>query len=123
MINNDPWELNGGIQTGLPAGKYCDLASNNIAGCASTIDVDADGIACINIQSGASIPMAYTILEAKMGEYTLMNECPDLAAGPISECYDCNCASNKKLDCGVSGTTEATCGAKGCAWCPSTSPG
>ena len=123
VINNDGWELNGGVQTGLPAGSYCNLATNDLAGCTDVINVDANGFACVAIDAGANIPFAYTILDAKVAEYGEINECNDLASGPISECYDCNCPSNKKLDCGMMGVTETQCAGKGCAWCPSDKAG
>ena len=72
---------------------------------------------------GATTPFAYTILDARISDYDEMNECKDLASGPISECYDCDCPSNKKLDCGIMGITEEGCVNKGCAWCPSQTPG
>ena len=121
-INNDAWTMDGGVQTGLPAGKYCNLAVSDIDGCTSTIDVDSNGLACVTLDGGDDL-MAYTILEAKVGEYTQINDCKDLASGPIAECEDCNCPDNKKLDCGFMGVDATQCVAKGCAWCPTSKRG
>nr|XP_039258219.1 integumentary mucin C.1-like [Styela clava] len=33
-------------------------------------------------------------------------------------CTDCTCADSEKVDCGELASTEATCTASGCLWCP-----
>ena len=121
-INNDGWTMDGGVQTGLPAGKYCNLAVSDIDSCTETIDVDATGLACVKIDAEDNI-MVYTTLDAKVGEFTGTNECKDLASGPISECEDCSCPDSKKLDCGFMGVTQQGCIDKGCAWCPTSTRG
>ena len=40
VINNDEDVLHKGIQTGLPAGVYCNLASSDINECSNTLTVD-----------------------------------------------------------------------------------
>ncbi len=118
-VNSDAWAMEGGIQTGLAAGKYCDLAQSDLDSCDTFINVDASGMACLNIQAGQDVPMSYTIADARIGDFTGVNDdCGDLTEGPTSECLDCSCPDSKKIDCGYGSITENECYEKGCAWCP-----
>ncbi|XP_070505307.1 alpha-amylase A-like [Chironomus tepperi] len=57
VFNNEGYDLNQSIYTGLPSGSYCDIASGNKSGnsCTGlTINVDGSGNAHFSIAAGAS---------------------------------------------------------------------
>jgi len=57
VFNNEGYDLNQSLQTGLPSGSYCDVASGHKSGSSctgTTINVDGNGNAHFSISSGAS---------------------------------------------------------------------
>ncbi|XP_013389804.1 pancreatic alpha-amylase, partial [Lingula anatina] len=70
-INNDGNGLDATLQTGLPAGLYCDVISGDFVnrGCSGhTISVDGSGIAHISISNSAEDPFIAIHVGAKIGE-------------------------------------------------------
>ena len=57
VFNNEGYDLNQSIYTGLPSGSYCDVASGHKSGSSctgTTINVDGNGNANFYIASGAA---------------------------------------------------------------------
>ena len=63
IINNEGFGITQQLQTGLPAGEYCDVIScdnntppcgNSSGKCRETIVVDDDGIAPFNVAAGSN---------------------------------------------------------------------
>ncbi|XP_025899671.1 pancreatic alpha-amylase-like isoform X1 [Nothoprocta perdicaria] len=69
VFNNDDWYLNVTLQTGLPAGTYCDVVSGQKKGdsCTATeVHVAADGMALFLISSDREDPFIAIHVDAKL---------------------------------------------------------
>ncbi|NXA49128.1 AMYP amylase, partial [Nothocercus julius] len=69
VFNNDDWYLNVTLQTGLPAGTYCDVISGQKKGdsCTATkVHVAADGMAVFLISSDREDPFIAIHVDAKL---------------------------------------------------------
>ena len=61
-LNMENFDMNVNLQTGMPAGQYCDVISGNINNgtnscTGNTITVQSSGMANIVIQSSSSVPV------------------------------------------------------------------
>ncbi|XP_032821982.1 alpha-amylase-like [Petromyzon marinus] len=69
VINNDDWALDATLQTGLPAGTYCDVISGNLSGGRCTgaqISVGGDGRAFFQISNASEDPVVAIHVNAKL---------------------------------------------------------
>ncbi|XP_074954371.1 pancreatic alpha-amylase isoform X3 [Phalacrocorax aristotelis] len=69
VFNNDDWSLNETLQTGLPAGTYCDVISGQKEGDRCTaveVHVTADGVADFLISSEDEDPFVAIHVDAKL---------------------------------------------------------
>jgi len=69
VINNDDYDLNQSLQTGLPAGSYCDVISGNVENgrcTGKTITVGGDGKAQFSISNRDEDPMVAIHANAKL---------------------------------------------------------
>lgn len=69
VINNDDYDLNQSLQTGLPAGSYCDVISGNLENgrcTGKTITVGGDGKAQFSISNRDEDPMVAIHANAKL---------------------------------------------------------
>nr|XP_021410410.1 pancreatic alpha-amylase [Lonchura striata domestica] len=69
IFNNDDWSLNASLQTGLPAGTYCDIISGQKEGdfcTAVEVHVAADGIANFLIGNDEDDPFIAIHVDAKL---------------------------------------------------------
>ncbi|GAB6030326.1 Alphaamylase [Chamberlinius hualienensis] len=68
-INNESFDMNANLQTGLPAGTYCDVISGNVqsGSCTGTsVSVDGSGNAQIFISGSATDPIIAIHVQAKL---------------------------------------------------------
>ncbi|XP_030641594.1 pancreatic alpha-amylase-like [Chanos chanos] len=69
IINNDTWEMTITLNTGLPAGTYCDVISGDKSGTKCTgkqVTVGSDGRAYFKINSAEADPMIAIHVNAKL---------------------------------------------------------
>ncbi|XP_064371895.1 pancreatic alpha-amylase-like [Dromaius novaehollandiae] len=69
VFNNDDWELNQSLQTGLPAGTYCDVISGDKEGSGCTgkqVYVSSDGKAYFQISNSDEDPFVAIHVDAKL---------------------------------------------------------
>jgi alpha-amylase len=68
-INNEDFGMDVTLQTGLPAGQYCDIISGNKVASSCTgkvVTVSADGSARINISNTEQNPMIAIFANSKL---------------------------------------------------------
>ncbi|XP_068945346.1 alpha-amylase 1B-like [Petaurus breviceps papuanus] len=69
VFNNDDWELSSNLQTGLPAGTYCDVISGDKSNNRCTgieVKVGNDGLAYFSISNTAEDPFIAIHVDAKL---------------------------------------------------------
>uniref|UniRef100_A0A8D2IU12 Alpha-amylase n=2 Tax=Varanus komodoensis TaxID=61221 RepID=A0A8D2IU12_VARKO len=69
VFNNDDWNMSETLQTGLPAGTYCDVISGDKVGndcSAIKIEVSGDGTAHFQISNSAEDPFVAIHVDAKL---------------------------------------------------------
>ncbi|NXE89388.1 AMYP amylase, partial [Menura novaehollandiae] len=69
IFNNDDWNMNMSVQTGLPAGTYCDVISGQKEGNKCTgkqVYVSGDGMAAFQINTDAEDPFVAIHVDAKL---------------------------------------------------------
>lgn len=119
-INGGSGTWSGSIPTSMPNGEYCDLLQGEPTdgGCMGPTITVSGGSANINVPTG-DVPMSAISIDYPAsgcdGNCGGGGTPPD-GGGGSGECESCNC-SNKK-DCGSFDTTESSCEASGCLWCP-----
>nr|XP_039258180.1 alpha-amylase-like isoform X1 [Styela clava] len=127
-INKAGYDMSEYLNTGLADGSYCNVIEGDYydGKCAGECITVSGGMAQINIyQSGEPILAIYSD--------AMTSECNVGGGGGAGSgtggngggggnvattCTDCTCADSEKVDCGELASTEATCTASGCLWCP-----
>ncbi|XP_068945348.1 alpha-amylase 1B-like isoform X1 [Petaurus breviceps papuanus] len=69
VFNNDDWQLSTNLQTGLPAGTYCDVISGDKSDNRCTgieVHVGSDGLAYFSISNSAEDPFIAIHVDAKL---------------------------------------------------------
>jgi len=114
-INKASYSLNKYLQTGLPAGAYCNVISGDYidGGCSGEcVSVDENGYANIYIPQSAD-PMVALHVNAPCSSSTSGSGSSEEQV----ECSTCDCCT-KRTDCGYQGMDQRECEGKGCLWCP-----
>jgi alpha-amylase len=99
------------VQTGLPAGFYCDVASGDLTptGCSgSMVEVSSTGSATFTA-NGSNIVVIH--IKSKTDQSCVTNK----------TCNSCSVFGYRQ-DCGYAGVTQSDCLAKNCCWIPSNIP-
>jgi len=116
-INKASYSLNKYLQTGLPAGAYCNVISGDYSdggGCTGEcVSVDDNGYANIYIPQSADPVVALHV----NAPCTSNSGNSGSSEGQV-ECSTCDSCS-QRTDCGYQGINQRDCEGKGCLWCPS----
>ena len=112
----------------MPDGEYCDLIQGDPTenGCTGPTITVSGGKAHINVPNGdRPISAITTSYPASGGGLPPVSTTPGTTpggGGGNSGCTNCSTCTERR-DCGFLGSTQSSCEADGCLWCPSSKPG
>ena len=123
-INGGSGYWSGSISTTMPDGEYCDLIQGDPTdtGCTGPTITVSGGKANINVPNGDRPISAISVAYPSSGGGGLPPVSTTPGSGGGGDCTSCSTCTVRR-DCGELASTEASCQADGCLWCPSSKPG